>query len=119
MKDINTCPNCGCKFAMARPKAHCLDMVCYTCKYAYTDEEAEAVLHVKKVDTVDNEGNIITAFINTGDGHEKFHSWYCLKEFHNYMQLMAHDKLFHKIGDPMAGCIPSGFIQDMSVECGD
>lgn len=113
------CPRCKRGFAMARPKAHDLRMICHGCKYPYTDEEAEAVLKVKKVGAKDQSGNEIIAFINTGNGHEKFHSWYCLKEFHNMMQLIAHDKMFHKLGDKMAGCVPSGFVQDLPVECGD
>ena len=113
------CPYCKRGFSMARPKAHILTMICHQCKYEYTDDEAEAVLKIRKVDTVDQAGNPITAFINIGEGHEKYHSWYCLKEFHNYMQLKAHDVMFHKVGDPMAGCVPSGFISDLPVECGD
>jgi hypothetical protein len=105
---------------MKRPKAHDLGMVCEHCKYQYTDEEAEEVLGVKKVDTVDNSGNKISAFINTGNGHLYYHSWYCLKSFFSHAQLICHDRVFHKIGDPMAGCVPSGFVVDFPVhECGD
>lgn len=117
--DRISCPKCEVKFMMGRPKAHDLNMSCGKCKYMYTDKEAEVVLGVKKVDTVDNEGNPITAFINTGNGHEFYHSPYCLKRFKEWIQMNTHDKLYHNIGDPMACCIPSGFILDMEFTCGD
>ena len=123
MKDFdkNKCPNpkCGLKTAMKRPKAHDLTMICEHCKYRYTDQEAEATLGVKKVDTVDNENNPISAFINVGDGHDLFHSWYCLKEFDTQLDMDNHDKLYHKLGDPMAGCVPSGYVHEMVIECGN
>jgi hypothetical protein len=116
--DRNKCPKCKKPTAMARPKAHHLGMVCEHCKYEYTDQEAEKVLGVKKVDTVDLDGQSITAFVNTGNGHEFYHSWYCLKRFKTYDQMKKHDTTYHKIGDPMAGCIPSGYIVDVEVRCG-
>jgi len=125
--NIQECPKCGKPTVMDRNKAHDLNMVCgnkdengVKCKYVYTDVEAELILGVRKVDTVDNEGNPISAFINIGNGHLYFHSWYCLKRFKTGLQQRTHDKLYHKIGDPMAGCVPSGFIIDFQKDiCGN
>ena len=117
--DRNRCPECKKPTAMARPKAHDLNMICEHCKYEYTDQEAEKVLGVKKVQTVDHEGQPTSAFVNTGNGHEFFHSWYCLKRFKTYDQMKQHDMAYHKIGDKMAGCIPSGYIIDMNITCGN
>ncbi len=115
--DKNKCPDCKKPTAMARPKPHISSMVCEHCKYQYTDKEAEATLGVKKVPTKDNFGNQITGYINTGDGHLKFHSWYCLKEFDNFEDMNSHDKVRHRLGDPMAGCIPSGYVVDLENAC--
>lgn len=104
---------------MDRPKAHNLNMICWHCKYNYTDEEAERTLGVKKVDTIDNENRPISAFVNTGNEHEKYHSVYCLKAFYSFMQMKAHDVSFHKVGDKMACSVPSGFIDDLPRDCGD
>jgi len=129
MKDFDPmhCPKCGLPTVMDRARAHDLNMVCGNkgdngekCKYVYTDEQAELVLGVRKVYTVDNEGNPICAFINVGNGHEFYHSWYCLKRFKSLVHMTTHDKLYHNIGDRMAGCIPSGFIIDFPTDqCGN
>ncbi len=116
--NVHSCPQCGIRFAMGRPRAHDLHMTCAECKYEYTDKEAEEVLGVKKVETVDHDGNKISAFINIGNGHEYYHSWYCLKRFKEWSHMNEHDKKYHKIGDPMAGCVPSGYISDMDITCG-
>ena len=127
MKDFNKnkCPKCNKSVVMDRAVAHDLHMICgnkgedgVKCKYVYTDQEAELILGVKKVDTVDNEGNQICAFVNVGNGHEYFHSWYCLKRFETGLQQRTHDKLYHKVGDKMAGSIPSGYVQDLELNCG-
>ena len=120
------CPKCKLSTVMDRAQAHKLDMVCGNkkedgtkCKYSYTDQEAEKCLGVRKVDTVDNENNPISAFENIGTGHLFYHSPYCLKGFTFLNHMKEHDKQYHKIGDKMACCIPSGFIVEMDQDhCG-
>ena len=118
------CPSCDQKACMARPKAHELRMICANtlpdgkhCNYAYTDEEAEETLGIKKVPAwIDNEWR--DSFENTDNVWELFPSPYCLKYFETYEHRVEHDKKYHKVGDPMATCIPNGVIT-LESECGD
>lgn len=118
------CPKCKQKACMARPKAHDLAMICANtlpdgkkCDYHYTDEEAEFTLGIKKVPAF-IDGEMRDSFENTGGKWELFPSPYCLKYFVTYDERVLHDKTYHKIGDFMACCIPSGFTTIVP-ECGD
>lgn len=102
---------------MARPKAHELSMVCNHCKYVYTDEEAETTLGIKRV-PMSIDGVMMDTFENLGEVWKKFPSCYCLKLFDTYEKRIEHDRLYHKIGDPMATCIPNGVIEIES-NCGN
>lgn len=111
------CPNCDQKACMARPKAHELKMICAHCKYEYTDEQAELTLGIKRVPAfIDGEWR--DSFENIGGVWELFPSPYCLKYFKTYEERITHDKTYHKIGDTMATCIPSGF-NTIIPTCGD
>lgn len=102
------CPRCHTGTGGA--KAVDSKIKCSKCSFEMIDEDADEAYGVRRVDTVDNHGTPIIAYENTGDGWKRFPSWYCLKFFDTLQQRLDHDHKYHKIGDTMAGMIPSGYV---------
>lgn len=86
---------------LERVSGRSTEMRCSKCKFLVGEKEELRILGVERHG---DEG-----YINTGDKWMKYPSWYCLKFFDTYDQRIRHDKRYHKKGDFMAGCVPSGF----------
>ena len=84
-------------------------MRCTKCKVIVPEKMANKILGIEQTD----EG-----YQTTGDNWKFFYSWYCLKKFPSFEERVKHDKKYHKIGDFMLGCVPSGFSESVP-ECGN
>lgn len=93
-------------------------ITCPKCKREFINEDIDEAFGVKRVDTIKG-GVEVMAYETVGDKCLKFPSWYCLKYFDTYEEKNEHDKKYHKIGDFMVGCIPSGFPEGFKSKCGD
>lgn len=112
------CKKCNKPASAERVSGRSSEMRCVYCKNIFTNEEANELLGVKENREV-IDGQLIKTYENVGDKFDKFPSWYCLKFFDTYEERNEHDKKYHKVGDFMMGCIPSGFDANMEVKCGD
>ena len=100
------------------PEGDTVMLTCLRCKSEAINEELDVAYGVKKVDTIKG-GVEITAYETVGDECFKFPSWYCGKFFESQNEREEHDKKYHKVGDFMMGCIPTGFSEGFKQECGD
>lgn len=91
---------------------------CPRCNREFINEEIDEAFGVKRVDAIKG-GVEVISFETIGDMCEKYPSWYCLRYFDTCEEKEEHDKKYHKIGDFMVGCIPSGFPDGYKRECGN
>ena len=108
------CPRCHKEV----PLQNVTMIICPKCKREFINEDIDEAFGVKRVDTIKG-GIEMTAYETVGDKCLKFPSWYCLKYFDTLEEKDEHDKKYHKVGDFMVGCIPSGFPEGFKRECGD
>jgi len=108
------CPRCHKEVPLEKTSK----IICPRCKREFINEDIDVAFGVKRMVVVKG-GVEVTAYELIGDACFKFPSWYCLKFFESYDKMEEHNKKYHKLGDFMIGCIPSGFPEGMKTECGD
>jgi len=108
------CPRCHKEVPLTKDST----IICSRCKREFINEDIDEAFGVKRVETIKS-GVEVVAFETTGDTCLKFPSWYCLRFFDTYEEKEEHDKKYHKVGDFMVGCIPSGLPNDFKTECRD